>query len=218
MTRGNDDESFQHYFSRRHRGEVRKRTISLHVGGVSFTFSTVSGTFSKGKIDTGTMVMLDEFNRHERPEGKSILDLGCGYGAVGIIVGKANPGNQIAFLDINEDAIKVSRENVKINKLEHASFHLMDFQDASAIRDASLGLFDYILFNPPVRAGLAAMERLTVNALACLHARGSLYMVIKTSLGAGRWQSWLSEQEGFTVETFKKSGYRVFKITRDGSS
>ncbi len=215
MPSGEEEGSFQHYFSRRYHGEVDKKTFTMHVGTVPFSFSTVTGTFSKDKVDTGTMVMIDEFNRHEHPAGKSILDLGCGYGAVGVILGKLHPGNEITFLDINEDAIKASRENAGLNKLENAVFHVVDFQDASFTGDPSRSRFDFILFNPPVKAGMQAMERLVVNAMGCLRAGGALYLVIKTSLGARRWQDWLSAQEGVAVETFKKSGYRVFKMTRE---
>lgn len=183
--------------------------------GINFTFETGSGIFSKQRIDTGSEIMLQEFCKHEQPKpGSCIMDLGCGYGFIGIVIAAVFPRINIVFIEINGKAMKFASRNVQNNGIKYATMLNIDF-----ISDAGHELligqsFNYILFNPPVRAGKDTMENMIHTAFDLLKPDGAFYVVIKTSLGAKSWQSSFESNNTIDMQLYKKGGYRVFKISR----
>lgn len=132
-----------------------------------------------------------------------VLDLGCGWGAIGILIAAQHPLARVLMVDVNERAVALARRNAEANRIS-AQVGLSDGFDKVQ------GSFDLIAFNPPIRAGKAVIYGLFADAAARLKPDGALYIVIRRQQGAdsaGRYLKTLFE----SVETVaKKGGYHVF--------
>ncbi len=209
-----DREPRAHYFNKDDSPAITENSFSFAFKGHQFTFETGPGVFSKDKVDTGSRVLLQEFCKHEQPPaGARILDLGCGYGFIGVVLAGAFDNIHLDFVEINGKAAKFAARNAKSNGIGDAKVHAIDFADESQRRLALGGeLYDYVVFNPPVKAGKQAMDALINAALQHLKNYGALYVVIRTSLGAKSWQVKFEGREDVVLDVFRESGYRVFKL------
>lgn len=172
--------------------------------GKEFVFNTSNSIFSKTAVDFGTMVMLETFVANEGGFIGSILDLGCGYGPVGVILAKTMGDVKITMVDINERAVKLSALNGEENK---ASDKLKIFQ--SNIFESVEENFDRILTNPPIRAGKETVYTFFDGAYEHLNEGGKLYVVIQKKQGAKSSIDKLTSLFGNCETLYKKSGYFI---------
>ena len=169
--------------------------------GESLRFLTDAGVFSRGEVDFGTDALLRALP--EEMTGR-VLDLGCGWGAVGVSVGKKHSACSIVMSDVNERALELARKNAAANGVR-----------AEAVQSDGLeridGLFDYILTNPPIRAGKQIIYRLFAQSAGKLTDQGSLYLVIRRQQGAESALKYLKTifEEAETVE--KSGGFWVIR-------
>ena len=172
--------------------------------GHEFVFNTSNSVFSKTAVDFGTMVMLETFVENEPNFKGSILDLGCGYGPVGVILAKSMNDVKITMVDINERAVKLSvlngEENKVSNKLRIYQSNIFEKVDES---------FDRILTNPPIRAGKETVYTFFDGAYEHLNIGGKLYVVIQKKQGAKSAIDKLTELFGNCETPYKKSGYFI---------
>ncbi|MFX0102635.1 MAG: class I SAM-dependent methyltransferase, partial [Candidatus Hodarchaeota archaeon] len=161
--------------------------------------------------DAGSRLLIEYI---KVDEDDVCLDLGCGYGYVGIVIGKSFPGNMITFVDINQRAIDLTNVNAMRNFLGNKRIYDLDFLDEKQRADISGEKYGYVLFNPPIKVGKKIMEQMFLISLEMLDAKGKLYTVIKTSLGAKSWQIWFEERPSVELSVFKKGGYRVFAVNK----
>lgn len=191
----------EQYFAREPGSRSRPQTFRLDWQGRSFNFLTDSGVFSKGELDYGSRVLL--LALPERFEGRA-LDLGCGWGAVGIILAALHPKASVFMVDINERAVSLARENARLNGVQASVGQSDGFEQIQ-------GSFDLIAFNPPVRAGKAVIYRLFADAARHLTADGALYVVLRRQQGADSAKKHLLTLYA-DVETLRRQGgYHVFK-------
>ena len=102
-----------HYFTdNRHLAENRKE-ISFRFWCFNVSFITDNGVFSKDSVDFGTRVLLNTLHEHEEELGNQLLDMGCGYGVVGIVTKKAWPDKQVEMVDVNPRAVELARDNAE---------------------------------------------------------------------------------------------------------
>ncbi|HBB28988.1 MAG TPA: methyltransferase [Clostridiales bacterium] len=172
--------------------------------GKEFVFNTSNSVFSKTAVDFGTMVMLETFVANEEGFIGSILDLGCGYGPVGVILAKTMGDVKITMVDINERAVKLSVLNGEENK---ASDKLKIFQ--SNIFESVEENFDRILTNLPIRAGKDTVYTFFDGAYEHLNDGGKLYVVIQKKQGAKSSIDKLTSLFGNCETLYKKSGYFI---------
>jgi len=144
--------------------------------GVSIDLITMSGMYSPRKIDYGSIVHL-KFARI-KPKDK-VLDLGCGYGTVGILVKKLYPQTNVTLTDINKRAVDCAKQNILKNKVNATVVQ------GDCFKGVKCGNFDVILLNPPINAGLKICYRLIAESFDCLKLGGSLQIVIRPR-GAGK--------------------------------
>ncbi len=140
-----------------------------------FTFHSDRGVFSKNKIDEGSKALLDYVAKN--PLSGSLLDVGCGYGLLGIVCKKLNPELTVTMIDVNLRALALSQANARLNQVEVVAIESDGYQK---ITDK----FDLILSNPPIRAGKAVVMRILVEAKEHLNAGGELIVVIRKNHGA----------------------------------
>ena len=172
--------------------------------GNEFVFNTSNSVFSKTAVDFGTMVMLETFVENEPSFKGSILDLGCGYGPVGVILAKSMDDVKITMVDIDERAVKLSvlngEENKVSKKLNIYQSNIFEKVDES---------FDRILTNPPIRAGKETVYTFFDGAYEHLNIGGKLYVVIQKKQGAKSALGKLTELFGNCETPYKKSGYFI---------
>ena len=184
-----------HYFTASPGSEHRYAEAEYAYRGETLRFLTDAGVFSRGEVDFGTNALLRAL-----PDGMAgrVLDLGCGWGAVGVSLGKKYPACRIVMSDVNERALDLAQKNAAANGVR-----------ADAVQSDGLehvdGLFDYILTNPPIRAGKQVIYRLFAESAHKLSENGALYLVIRRQQGAESALKYLKTVFG-QVETVEKSG------------
>jgi 16S rRNA (guanine1207-N2)-methyltransferase len=167
-----------HYFDAVPRSEPDEKQITVCVRGISFAFKTDRSVFSRHRLDYGTQALLDTVIRNREVKKGRLLDLGCGYGAVGIIMKRLYPAMEVVLCDINQRALRLARENAILN---HARF--IDVVESDGLNRVN-GSFDLILTNPPIRAGKETVHRFFAQSAERLNPGGQLYVVIQKKQGA----------------------------------
>lgn len=168
--------------------------------GRSFTFLTDSGVFSKKMVDYGSQVLL---NTLDFEKGKTLLDLGCGYGPLGISLAKVQ-GVKPTMVDINNRAIDLAKQNAQKNGVEADIFQ-------SNIYEKVNGAFDYIISNPPIRAGKQVVHTIISESINYLKVGGNLTIVIQKKQGAPSAKAKMEEVFG-NVEILKRDkGYYILR-------
>ncbi|WP_461863751.1 class I SAM-dependent methyltransferase [Thermococcus sp.] len=189
-----------HYYSEEPDVPLRTKTIEVMIRGERFRFITASGVFSFGKLDRGTELLIESMILDERWK---ILDLGCGYGAVGITASRFV--RYVIMTDVNRRAIQIAKKNLKINGVKNA-----EVRWGSLYEPVRGEKFHSIITNPPVHAGKEILREIVINAPRHLHDEGLLQLVIKTKQGAKYIKGLMEENFAEVRELAKGSGYRVY--------
>ena len=197
----------EHYYSENPTSEHDIKRIKFGYRGNELVFLTDSGVFSKDKVDYGTRLLLESL-----PEGLSgrILDLGCGYGAIGLSIAKAYPNVHVLLADINVRAVELARENARLNDITNAEVYQSDGFDKID------GIFDVIVTNPPIRAGKEIIYSLFGQSFSHLRSGGELYVVIQRKQGAESAMDKLAEIFGNCEKVDKSGGYWVLRCVKMG--
>jgi 16S rRNA (guanine1207-N2)-methyltransferase len=175
--------------------------IHTHFSGQTFKFITASGVFSKRRIDLGTRLLVES----TPPINKGfLLDIGCGYGVIGITLATLNPNIDVIMTDINERAIWLTKRNVKLNDVKNVEVRQGNLYEA--VNDLT---FKYILSNPPISSGIETVKIIIQEAFKYLEKNGFLYVVLKSKISKKRMQNIFEQSFGNVNVLAKKSGYRV---------
>lgn len=181
--------------------------IEAKIGGVALSFVSGSGVFARTGLDNGSRLLIETAKLES---GAHVLDLGCGWGAVGCFLAARDANSRIIMSDINGVAVQLAQRNAEWNHLKNIAALRGD--GASALRDQS---FDAVLCNPPVRAGNATIAKLFDDALRVLASGGALWIVLRTAQGAKSWQKKLKNQFGNCETAALQSGFRVLKSVKE---
>ena len=194
-----------HYYSENPSSESRPVEARFSYRGHDLCLMSDAGVFSRGELDPGTRILLAALP--ETIQG-DVLDLGCGWGPVGICVGLANSGCSIVFSDINSRAIQLAKQNAAQYHIEGQFVQ----SDGFAQIDQT---FDCIITNPPIRAGKETIYKMFSDSAAHLNPGGSLYLVIRKQQGAPSALRFLNTVFS-DVETIDKSGgYWVIRCRKE---
>lgn len=197
-----------HYYSRKPQTESKPRQWDFTLLGHRFLFETDTGVFSKSEVDFGSRVLIDAFEA-PKLEG-DFLDVGCGYGPIGLSIAKANGERTVHLVDVNTRAIHLAEKNAAANGIQNVRIYESD--GLSAVQTAN---FAAILTNPPIRAGKETIFRFYKESYEKLVSGGELWVVIQKKQGAPSTFSYLQEIFG-QVETVEKAkGYWIIKATKD---
>jgi len=138
------------------------------------------------------------------PEKGCVLDIGCGYGAVGITVAKINPNLHVVMTDVNARAVRLAKKNVELNRVANTEVRYGFFYEP--VEDFK---FNSILSNPPVSAGMQTVKSIIVGAPSVMAASGSFQMVIRSKIGAKLLPALFDEIFGNCEVVARESGFRV---------
>jgi 16S rRNA (guanine1207-N2)-methyltransferase len=190
-----------HYFSPKPSTKPNYGLIRVNLRDRYFVFLTASGVFSKKRIDLGTRLFIESM---VLPESGNVLDLGCGYGAVGIVAAVLHPSLCVFLVDVNERAIRLAGENARRNKVDNVVLRGGFLYEP--VKDIK---FDAILSNPPVSAGLKVVLPIIEQAPLHLVRDGSLQMVVRSNVGGKRLSGVMEKAFGNIEVLARQSGYRV---------
>lgn len=196
----------EHYFSKKPQSKSMPKVWSYEIEGASYKFTSDVGVFSKNEIDFGTSLLIKNFKKP--PIKGDILDLGCGYGPIGITVASRYKDRKIVMADINERAVMLSKENIALNHIKNAE--VMQSDRFSNLQEQS---FAAILTNPPIRAGKKVIYQMFEESKEALLKNGELWIVIQKKQGAESTMEKLESLFG-NVERVKRSkGYFILCAT-----
>jgi 16S rRNA (guanine1207-N2)-methyltransferase len=192
----------EHYFSADPAVAHERHEIVFEALDQRFRLASASGVFSWSRLDPGTAVLLREAPPPEAGTEGALLDLGCGYGAISVVLATAAPRATVYAIDVNQRALELVRENAGGRTI------------IAALPDEvpeAVG-FAQIWSNPPIRVGKAELHALLLRWLPRLNPDGVAWLVVAKNLGGDSLQRWLVEQ-GFTAERHASDkGFRVLKV------
>ncbi|MFX1419799.1 MAG: class I SAM-dependent methyltransferase [Promethearchaeota archaeon] len=205
------EEYRNHYYSKFPDVNVKIHTISESLRRHLYIFKTITGVFSFNKVDLGTKVFIEHMYIPEKPS--ILLDLGCGYGPIGIVLGYESPQSTIYLIDINKRAIWCTKENIRLNLPEQTKSVIAFFGNYfEPIKNKNVK-FDGIYMNPPLRQGRKGFLKLLNETQGYLKEWGSFQFVIRKKMGAPYVYEYFKDT--FPHENIeiicKRSGYWVFR-------
>ena len=191
------------YYTADPHSESKPMPCAFPYRGYGLNFMTDAGVFSKGELDVGSRLLLDAL-----PElSGDVLDLGCGWGAIGVAIAKANKGARVVMADVNHRALGLARENCQRNGV---TAEVIESDGMSAVMGRR---FDAVVTNPPIRAGKQVIYRMFADAAAGLNEGGALYLVIRKQQGAESCVKYLKTLYASGEKLTKSGGFWVLKAS-----
>ena len=200
-----DESGDDHYYTERPRSRSQRRTLRFLYRGQLLAFEVDRGVFGASGLDPGTALLVEALDPQPTDE---ILEIGCGWGAVGIAAARAAPKGRVVLVDVNRRAIGLAKANVARNGIPNATV-----RPSSLYRSVDAERFDLVVTNPPYRAGRPLILELLEATPAHLKPGGRLLMVGKGSQGILYYQRWIADRWGEEAVTVRSrgSGYRVLE-------
>lgn len=195
-----------HYFTNNEQLDSKINTIEFYFKGKTLKYLSDNGVFSKKGIDFGSATLLQYIDKIN--ENEEILDVGCGYGTIGLTLASIYPDSHFDLIDVNLRALDLANQNSINNNIKNVSiFESNSYQNI-------LKKYDIIVTNPPIRAGKKIVYDIILNAKDHLKNNGSLWCVIQKKQGA---LSAINELENVYQEVnvvAKEKGYYIIKAKK----
>ncbi len=183
------------------------KEISFEINGITMRLLTDNGVFSKNNVDEGSYAFLKVLLPLDL--GNTILDLGCGYGTIGLTLAKAHEQARITLADVNPRAVALCERNAGLLNLSPRVTILQ-----SDIYEKIEGPYDSIVVNPPIRAGKLVTYRMYEEAKQYLIDGGSLYIVIRKAQGAESASRYIETIFGNVTLLKRDKGYYIYRATK----
>lgn len=193
-----------HYFSKNPNSEHKPQRFDFTLRGKRFMFETDAGVFSKSEVDFGSRLLIETVVWPV--VAGPILDVGCGYGPIGISIAAEQPDRTIHMIDVNERALELARENAKRNGVENVRIY-----ESDRLEGVSESGFAAVLTNPPIRAGKQVVFDMIQNGFAKLAEGGELWVVIQKKQGAPSAIKEIERLAGTCEVAAKSKGYFILR-------
>ncbi|WP_017729608.1 class I SAM-dependent methyltransferase [Halalkalibacterium ligniniphilum] len=192
----------EHYYTNKPTTESNERTWSFPLNGETFRFTSDRGVFSKQEVDFGSRLLIEAF--HSPDVEGDLLDVGCGYGPIGLALAKREVDRTVHMIDVNERAVALSKKNAEQNGISNVNIYL-----SSLFEKVSHQNFAAVVTNPPIRAGKKVVHQIFEESYEYLVNGGMLWTVIQKKQGApsaiGKLHTLYQQVDVVT----KKKGYYI---------
>jgi len=195
-----------HYYINDNKLDHKIKKYEVEVNGIILNMYTDLGVFSKDYLDYGTRVLLETIKLDNKQE--TVIDMGCGYGPIGIYIAKVYPEKHVYLFDINERAVEMALKNQEENAVNNTKISVSNLFDQVNVKA------DVILTNPPIRAGKQTVFKLYEEAYLNLNDGGILYVVIQKKQGVPSSVNYLSITFGNCEVIEKKKGYWILSARK----
>ena len=196
-----------HYYSENPETAHDLHQWSFELAGKTFQFVTDSGVFSRGPVDYGSRVLIEHFDATELPEG-TLLDVGCGYGPIGLALAYQTK-RPVEMIDVNNRAVELAQGNAKRNGIE------ADIHQSNIYETLNQKTYAAIISNPPIRAGKKVVHQILSEAAPLLKIGGSLTIVIQKKQGAPSAKSKMEDVFGNAEIIAKDRGYYIIRSVKE---
>lgn len=194
----------EHYFTNNQQLKSEFRNIHINIMNKDFDFISDLGVFSKDKIDYGSKLLVTSY-LNENKKSVDILDMGCGYGFMGIVITSITNSN-VTMCDINKRAIHLSKINGKKNNVKITCIESNVYNNISS-------KYDVIITNPPIRAGKNIVRNILFGAFEHLKLTGELWFVMRKNHGVKSMIKELNQK--YLVEIINRSkGFYVVRCLK----
>lgn len=201
----------EQYFSNKPQSEHREKQIKTVVKGIELNLITDSGVFSKDRVDYGSQRLVETFmDEVTLEEGQSVLELGSGYGPILITLAKVYPEVNYTGVELNQRAYELAIRNGKLNKVGQIQWLL---GDATTVELADT--YDYVITNPPIRAGKQTVHQFVSHAYNQIKPNGSLWVVIQKKQGGPSMMDHMEELFDNVIKVKQDKGYWVLMSVKE---
>lgn len=200
--------SNKHYYTKNSDLDHNRKTWHFELRGTSIKFISDAGVFSKTTVDFGSRLLIENFEA-SNPTGK-MLDVGCGYGPIGLAFAKSYPEAQVDMIDVNDRALELSAENAANNGLTNVRVFESSVYDGVADRD-----YTDIISNPPIRAGKKIVHEILTGSFDRLETGGGLWIVIQKKQGGPSAAAKMEEVFGNVEVVAKDKGYFIYRSMKE---
>ena len=203
-----------HYYDETPVTPSDRKIIEYRMNGTNFSFVTDSNVFSRSEVDHGTDLLIastiQDIKARGAHKGEKLLDLGCGYGVVGVVMKSVFMAFDVTQTDINSRAVALAKENADRNNVRMEKILCGNAAETLGEED----VFDTVMTNPPVRAGKDVVFAFYDGAYEHLREGGALYVVLQRKQGAPSTMKKLQELFGNCETVAISGGYRVMKSVK----
>ena len=197
----------EQYFTENPTVDHDEHQVNYHLNGINLNLTTDAGVFSKNRVDYGSGVLIEQMLEQDLPGG-NILDVGCGYGPIGLFAAKKWPDRQVDMVDVNERAMDLARRNAAANGAGNVNIFASDRYQAVT------GQYAMIVTNPPIRAGKAIWSSILTEAKDHLTDGGILLVVIQKKQGAPSAKKLMAASLGNCEILTRDKGYYILKSVK----
>jgi len=195
-----------HYFKNDDSLKSEIRELKYTFNKQTIIYKTDAGIFSKDHIDFGSNVLLNSLSDLEKYS--SVLDVGCGYGTIGLAIAKGYPDLKVDMVDVNERAVSLTKNNIVYNNLRNVNAFVSDLYSEVT------STYDCIISNPPIRAGKKVVFGVVEEGYRYLNENGVIYVVIQKKQGAPSLFNKMNEVYGNAEIINKEKGYYIIKSVK----
>ncbi|MCF7799022.1 methyltransferase [Candidatus Woesearchaeota archaeon] len=194
-----------HYFDKEQQSELSEEEITVRLFGKLFKFYSASGLFSREHLDNATKLLVENC---ELTSGQKVLDLGCGWGAVCLLIGERCSYLKLFACDSNTRAVAYTKKNARKHNISVIvkQSNILDNQDKD---------FDVILTNPPYVAGRETCFDFINQSFEHLKQGGSLQLVARHNKGGKMLEKHMQDIFDNVTVLAKSGGFRVYKSVKN---
>ena len=192
-----------HYYTNNVNARSDEKSFDYVLKGKKINFTTDIGVFSKGDVDFGSRLLVETFTEPEI--SGNILDVGCGYGPIGLSLAKSYPNRNVHMVDVNQRALELAKKNAINNKVENVMIY------ESHCYEGISDKFAAVLSNPPIRAGKKVVHTIIEDAKNYLVENGELWIVIQKKQGAPSAKEKMEQVYGNCEMVDRDKGYFILK-------
>ncbi|OLS34777.1 16S rRNA methyltransferase [Alkalihalophilus pseudofirmus] len=196
-----------HYYSNDPKVESDEKTWSFELKGKTYRFTSDRGVFSKKEVDFGSRLLIDAFTMPE--VSGALLDVGCGYGPIGLAVASIDKEREVHMVDVNVRALDLARKNAMNNGISN-----VDIYESDTLGQVKGDRYAAILTNPPIRAGKKVVHEIFEQAHGRLKNGGCLWVVIQKKQGAPSAMEKIEGLFGNVEVVEKKKGYFILSAKK----